>query len=238
MFTNPVELSESRSMWKGFIGIGRALDPSLSDDLMTVPLPYTSETDASLSEWVRNHVGAEYRGRLVAMHIGVGPSAQYRRWPMDRFVQLATCLSQNDEPITILLTGGNGEQHLIAEFQRRFIGRSIDASSVGRLDRVAALLQRCDLLISCDTGIMHLGAAMGTPTVGLFGPNTPTCWAPVGPRATFVFQSRQRCSPCINSYLHIIPQTCTAAVEGACMRDIEVDDVLQAATAVIHEPWF
>lgn len=237
MFTHPIELREKESMWSSFIRIGKVLDPGLSEKLMTVPLPCSGQADTWLSEWWAAHVTPDARGPVVAMHLGVGPSAQYRRWPTERFVNLARAVSEIKNDVTFVLTGAKGEQSLIGEFRKQYPGRSIDASEIGGLERTAVLLRRCDLLICGDTGIMHLAAAMGTPTVGLFGPNTPVCWAPVGPRATYVYPTRQPCSPCINSYRRQIPETCTSTLQSACMLDITLEDVLKAARTVVYESW-
>ena len=237
MFTHPIQLRENESMWNAFVQLGRVLDPGLSDPLMTVPLPCSSETDTWFHSWWHKQIGADRGGHVVAMHLGVGPSAQYRLWPTERFADLAAALVEIRNDVTIVLTGSKSEQQFIVDFRKRFSGSIIDASDLGGLERTAILLQRCDLLISSDTGIMHLAAAMETPTVGLFGPNTPVCWGPVGPRATYVYPAFQLCSPCINSYRRHIPEKCTAVQEGACMLDITVDNVLDAARRVVRNSW-
>ncbi len=236
MFSHTIQLRENESMWSAFVRLGRVLDPGLPEPLMTVPLPCSPESGAWFREWWSTQMAANPKGPVVAMHLGVGPSAQYRRWPIERFVDIATALAENQHNLTVVLTGAKSEQPLIEDFRKRFDGRVIEALDLGGLERTAALLQHCDLLISGDTGIMHLAAAMGTPTVGLFGPNTPVCWAPVGPRATYVYPSRQPCSPCINSYRRHIPENCTAIRESACMWDITIDDVLKAARTVARIP--
>ena len=237
MFTHPIQLRENESMWSAFVQLGRVLDPGLSEPLMTVPLSCSSESETWVRSWWRKHIGADAGSRVVAMHLGVGPSAQYRRWSTERFADLAAALSGIQNDVTIVLTGTKSEKPMIVDFMRRFPGRSIDASDLGGLERTALLLQKCDLLICGDTGIMHFAAAMGTPTVGLFGPNTPVCWGPVGPRATYVYPTQQPCSPCINSYRRHIPEKCTAVEEGACMSDITVQHVLNAARRVVLDSW-
>jgi ADP-heptose:LPS heptosyltransferase len=238
MFTHPIELREHESMWSSFIRIGRVLDPDLPESLSTRPLPCSPVSMEWLDGWWKSHIAPDTKGPIVAMHLGVGPSAQYRRWPTERFAGLATALAKCQRDMTVVLTGSKSERPLIDDFKKQFFGRSVDATDIGELEHTATLLRRCDLLVSADTGIMHLAAAMGTPTIGLFGPNTPVCWAPVGERATYVYPSRQSCSPCINSYRRHIPEKCTALKESACMWDISVDDVLSAARAVVDESWF
>jgi ADP-heptose:LPS heptosyltransferase len=237
MFTHSIQLREGESMWDAFIQLGRILDPGLPRSLMTVPLPLCKASEDWLSDWWTSHVQFGSDGPVVAMHLGVGPSAQYRRWPMERFVELAVAMSEIQPKLTVLLTGGGNERLLMAAFRKQFAGKVVEAGDLGGLDRTCALLKRCDLLVSADTGIMHLAAAMAVPTVGLFGPNTPACWAPVGVQATYVYATSRACSPCINSYRRYIPEKCTAEKEGACMWDISVHDVLAAARRVIRDSW-
>jgi ADP-heptose:LPS heptosyltransferase len=238
MFTHPIELREQESMWTAFIKIGRVIDPELPELLSAWPLPCSRVSIEWLDGWWSSRIASDIKGPVVALHLGVGPSAQYRRWPAERFASLATAFARYQSDITVVLTGSKSERPLLDDFQKEFQGVSVDATDVGELEHTAALLQRCDLLVSADTGIMHLAAAMGTPTVGLFGPNTPACWAPVGKRATYVYPRRQACSPCINSYRRHIPAECTALKESACMWDISVQDVLKAARVVVRAPWF
>jgi len=70
----------------------------------------------------------------------------------------------------VILTGQAPERPLIGEFIDRYRGPVADATGCGESARTAALLALCDLLVSNDTGVMHVGAAMGAPTVGIFGP--------------------------------------------------------------------
>jgi lipopolysaccharide heptosyltransferase II len=90
--------------------------------------------------------------------------------------------------------------------------------------------------VSNDTGIMHLGAAIGVPTVGLFGPNTPRHWAPIGRRATYVYDTTVSCSPCIDNYRNRLPLACTNIVKSRCMYDISVASVL-AAIKQVTDDW-
>lgn len=236
LLTHPVKFREGDSMWSAMAALLRVLDPELSGTAGAKPIPHGQEA----AEWGRKWLEARSAGkqsRLVAIHLGVGPRARYRQWPLARFVELAEIMRRKDSNLRVLLTGAPNEQPLANEFAARYRGDSFDATTVGSVERTGALLSRCDLLICADTGVMHLGAALGVPTVGLFGPNTPRCWGPVGPRATYVHKTRLKCSPCIDSYRRIIPDACAAEEWGRCMLDIAVDDVINAARRVIVGNW-
>ena len=233
LFTHLVQLREDESMWRLFLQLVRILDPGIPESQQTVPLHYSDDAEAWVKQWRRTKGIGEPGNPLIAMHLGVGPSAQYRRWPMERFLELANILAERLPGMSLILTGSSAEQSLTQSFRSRFRGRSVDASDLGELQHTLALLRHCDLMVSGDTGMMHLSAAMGTPTVGLFGPNSPGCWGPVGSRATYVYGTRLACSPCINSYKRQIPERCTFQQESACMWDISAEDVLQAAVKVM-----
>jgi ADP-heptose:LPS heptosyltransferase len=234
LFTHLVQLHEDESMWRLFLQLVRILDPGIPEAQQTVPLHYSDSAEAWVKQWRSEKGIGEPGNPLIAMHLGVGPSAQYRRWPMERYLELANILAERLPNMFLILTGSSAEQSLIQSFRSGFHGKSTDASDLGELQHTLALLRDCDLMISGDTGMMHLSAAMGTPTVGLFGPNSPGCWGPVGPRATYVYGTRLACSPCINSYKRQIPEKCTHLQESACMWDISPEDVLQAAVRVMN----
>lgn len=236
MFTHAIQLREDESMWTSFLKVGRILDQDLPDDPQ-VPSLWSARTSNEWADrWCSEQIG-KMDTPLVALHLGVGPSADYRRWPVERFVELAAVLAAEHPAVTILLTGSASERTLIREFQGKFAGRSIDASAAGSLHNTVSLLRKCDLVVSGDTGVMHLAAGLGVPTVGLFGPNTPACWAPVGVRATYVYSPKLPCSPCINTYERHIPVACTAARSGDCMWQISVSSVLDAAASVAQGDW-
>jgi ADP-heptose:LPS heptosyltransferase len=238
-FTHPVELRDTDSMWKSMVRLGGVFDASLPERLCTMPLPVPREAEQFIDAWWGANIARDGTNfPAVAMHIGVGPRAQYRKWPLNRFVELAERLRRMDPKLTIILTGDHSERPLINQFKAKYSGHAVDASTISSLERTAVLLSRSDLLITNDTGVMHLGATMGTPTVAVFGASNPTYWAPVGPRATFVYKTRIPCSPCIDSYRRIIPDKCFASDASRCMLDARVDDVLNAASEVVTGPWF
>ncbi len=236
LLTHPVEFREGDSMWSAMAALLRVLDPNLPGLAAAKPIPCGQEAAAWGRKWLDAR-SAGKQSRLVAIHLGVGPRARYRQWPLPRFVELAEIIRRKDSNLRILLTGGANEEPLAREFAARYRGDSFDATAVGSVELTGALLSQSDLLICSDTGVMHLGAALGVPTVGLFGPNTPRCWGPVGPRAAYVYKTRLKCSPCIDSYRRIIPDACVAEEWGRCMLDIAADDVMDAARRVIAGNW-
>lgn len=114
--------------------------------------------------------------QLVGIHPGVGHPS--KRWDPDRYAQVGD-LVQERTGARILLTGGAGEEELVRRVasQMRTAPMIIPPLQVGEL---VALFSRYDLLIAGDTGPLHLAAALGRPTVAIYGPSDPVRVAPVG----------------------------------------------------------
>jgi ADP-heptose:LPS heptosyltransferase len=121
-----------------------------------------------------------------SLFIGLGPTANWddKIWPAERFVSLFEALSQDLPGARPAVFGAPGEAALAAPV---FAGLPGAVDLVGKLSlaEVAACLQRCVLFVGNDSGLMHLAAAAGTPTLGLFGPSQVGEYAPAG-RATAV----------------------------------------------------
>jgi ADP-heptose:LPS heptosyltransferase len=97
---------------------------------------------------------------------------------------------------------------------------------------LAALLGRMDLLVTGDTGPMHLAAAMATPIVALFGPSDPRRYGPNTPEAR-VIRVDLPCSPC--GQVRLPPQRCRGHVPD-CMDGLTVEMVLSAAAELLGPP--
>jgi len=110
-------------------------------------------------------------GAFAAIHPGSGGRA--KRWPVERFAALAPALAL---PIVWLL--GPAEQ---ADDEAREAGRRLGVMAENLpLTTLAGLLASCSAYVGNDSGVTHLAAAVGAPTVALFGPTDPAVWAPLG----------------------------------------------------------
>jgi lipopolysaccharide heptosyltransferase II len=233
--THALRFRDDLSVWQSFICLARLIDSGIPQMFLPTAPAVSEEDEKWARGWWSEHVGSEC-APTVALHMG-SQDREFSRWPVCRFVELAERVRSRNRDLSIMLTGTPPEGELISAFIRAYSGRAIDASESSSLFRTAALLKRCGLLVSNDTGIMHLGAALGVPTVGLFGPNSPRYWAPLGPRATFVYNTEVACSPCLNLYADRWPLECSHPEKGRCMLDIKVDSVMIAARRVIVGEW-
>lgn len=122
--------------------------------------------------------------------VGLGPTANWmpKVWPLERFVALFRAIKNGPLPdaVPAVFAGpGEWEEGLAAPVLAGLPG-AIDLAGRLSLPEVAACLRRCALFVGNDSGLMHLAAAAGVPTLGLFGPTPMAQYAPVGMRAAAV----------------------------------------------------
>jgi ADP-heptose:LPS heptosyltransferase len=152
-------------------------------------------------------------GRAV-LTIAPGSGAREKNWPEEFFIAVAKEWRERTGGSAMLLVGP-------VEAARGGIDRlRQDCLAVSdlTLSQVAAVISRSAVYLGNDSGITHLAAAVGVPTVALFGPSDPHQWAPRGRRVTVI--SRQvHCSPCSNSTMKSCPHR-------ACLSELSAEEVI------------
>jgi len=129
---------------------------------------------------------------LIAMMLGA--STEAKRWPAERFAELANALAPHLGEI--ILVGGSGEQALSSTFLARATRRVFDCTGAASLGELAALLHRSRLLVTNDTGPMHVAVAAGTRVVDISsGPVSAYETGPYGPEHVVV-EPELACYPC------------------------------------------
>lgn len=111
------------------------------------------------------------------MHTGGAETAPERFWAVENWIALIKKLLNDNNSIKIFLSGTVFEkqyvQQILTQLDDKYLTHVIDLSGKMNLDQFAYFLEKMDLMVSNDTGPMHLSACMGTKTIGLFGPNLP-----------------------------------------------------------------
>lgn len=118
----------------------------------------------------------------IAIHAGAGKSSN--RWNVWNFAKLSESLYDN-LGAELFFTEGSFD-HEIVEHLTNLVKIPFVRIRNKTIQFIAALLKQMDLVITNDTGIMHLSAAVGTPTLSLFGPTDPLQWAPIGSKHRFI----------------------------------------------------
>ena len=161
------------------------------------------------------------RRPLIVIHPGTSEFGAFKRWPPERFGQLARRLARHWNA-GILVTWGPRERALAVKVASA-AGRSAAVSPPTQSIReLAELIRQADLFISADTGPMHIAAALGVPVVALFGPKDPVLHGPYGER-TRVVRADVDCSPC----------TKRSCGDVKCMRSITPEMVMAAVEELL-----
>jgi len=162
---------------------------------------------------------------LVGITPGAAESARSRMWPKERFAELADALIEKKKAKVVFI-GADYEAELIHEIMDLMRNKALSAAGRFSLTESFGLIEECKLYVSNDTGPMHIAAAQGVKTIGLFGPNLPERFGPYGEGNVGLYKG-QVCqySPCINVHKGQTPG-CRFA-ENKCMKAISVADVLK-----------
>lgn len=165
---------------------------------------------------------------IIGIHAFCGPSAAWRVWPKENFASLIGKIKKKYD-CTIILTGSKDESIGNSEILAMLSDRNnvLDLSGLP-LKSFFNLAERMRLMVSNDTGPMHVAAAQGIPTIGLFGPNTPVRFGPFPPERNIAIYHQQPGHPVINVHLNEF-RPCG----GECMRAISVDEVMEAVDKIM-----
>ena len=151
----------------------------------------------------------------------IAPSARWltKRWPAERFIELANRI--NGARLKTVFIGTKDEEAVLSEHLDKLIIRNL---AFGRtsIKGLAALLKRARLLVTNDSGPMHIAAAVGTPAAAIFGPTDPVRTGPYGSMHR-VITAGVECAPCLKRECENV----------RCLSDISVDAVFDVVKAMI-----
>jgi heptosyltransferase-2 len=201
LLTQPLELPgdyRSLHLSRTYFGLARLMDP-----------------DASYSHPVLPVGPSPSHPRLV----GIAPGASYgpaKRWRRERYVALVNSLVQLRD-CQVFVFGGPEEPPIRQEFDSVVRSRVEDYTRRADILQTAELVSQCTVLVTNDSGIMHLAAAVGTSVVALFGSTNPSWTGPLGEDHSVV-RIPVPCSPCYR-------RSCSYGTYD-CLERISVDEVL------------
>ena len=142
-----------------------------------------------------------------------------KHWEDEKFAQVADGLLGRGWKV--VFSGGPGDRERIEQIRASMRHQAYSAAGKTSLKTLAALFRRARVVITIDTGPMHIAAAVGTPVVALFGPTAPWRTGPVGDNHIIV-REKLSCSPCYR-------KTCESV---RCMRNISTERVLEAVEEI------
>ncbi|MBL8146492.1 MAG: glycosyltransferase family 9 protein [Anaerolineae bacterium] len=196
---------------------GMALDPS------NLTLRYTVASEERA--WTNQFLGGtevSADDRLIVLHAGAGTAIKL--WEPQRWATVADRLARQSAA-KIVLTGSEAEIPLTRAIAAHMSEAPIIMAGETSVGTLAALLERAALALGPDSGPLHLAAAVGTPTVALFGPADPDEFRPWGPLARhLVLTTDIGCRPC-----RILDWPGDSVENHPCVREISIERVVEAS---------
>jgi ADP-heptose:LPS heptosyltransferase len=160
------------------------------------------------------------RSKAILIHPGSG--SKKKVWPLEGFLKL-THYFQKHFTCRILIVLGPAEG---PEVQKAFEEMEWELGSTApflvkglSLLKLASVMEGCQLFIGNDSGITHMAAALGLPTIAIFGPSDHKIWSPRGEKV-FVARKEMNCSPCSQERFVLCKNS-------ECLREVGVEDVLE-----------
>jgi heptosyltransferase-2 len=174
------------------------------------------------------------QGGLTASDIvvGINPGSTYggaKRWLPERFAEVTerlcrTMCESREQPVSVVIFGAKGEERLGQEIAARLSSRSLVLSGATTIRELMAAVKRCAILLTNDTGPMHIASAFQVPVVAIFGPTDWRATSPFGSAHAIVRQPVD-CAPCL---LRECP------IDHRCMTRVSVDQVHEEAVKLMH----
>ena len=182
------------------------------------PKLYLKDLDRDWAEdfWKSKGLTPGERSEVIILHPGSG--SKKKVWPLDRFLNLVRYLQDRLGSRILIVLGPAEGLEVQKAFERRGTNPPILAKGLSLL-RLASVMEGCRFFIGNDSGISHMAAALGLPTVAIFGPTDPRVWCPRGEKVVVV-RKEIPCSPC--------PQERFFQCKNfECLKGIEINEVLK-----------
>ena len=181
-----------------------------------------TDTDRRFIERLLRAEGVLPDARVVALNLGTTWAT--KRWDAVNFTDVIQQIAHLAPEIKIVLTGASAEHELVKALPASLPVINL-VGKTGIL-QLGALLERSEVCLTCDSGPMHIAAAVGTPTVSLFGPTSPVRHQPYGTGHT-VLEKPVSCRPCYKQVCH------RQDAPHLCMKEISATEVVRALKTLL-----
>jgi len=232
LYTDKVYYNDRQHVVYAFLDLLKPLGINRKIDRLN-KLNY-SQSDKKNADSLLRKFNIGKKGFLAGFGVGAAESAKSRMWPKDRFAKVADYLIKKYKA-KIILIGNNEEKKFINELQNLIEnkGNSFNAAGLVNAREMFCLISLCKLFIGNDSGPMHVAAAQGVKTIGLFGCNLPVRFMPFGKNGYYIYKKGNQ-DACINVHKGQVGE-CKFGKENACVRKIQVNDVIEIIGKALHK---
>ncbi len=224
LLTHPAYFNAYKHITEVFMALGQ----SVGADPVEQPLKPRLRIDSLHRDRIRSLLrqkGLNEDKKLIVVNVNASDRCLEGRWPADRFAGLMDHMVEEFD-IRPVLTGASEEEEYVRHVLSIMRNPESTISLAGELDfyGLAGLLAEAHLVITNDTGPLHLSALLNTPVMAFYGPDTPVRYAPVVDNRKIFFADLY-CSPCLNVYNAKMSE-CKGT--NICMQAIDLEEVKEA----------
>jgi ADP-heptose:LPS heptosyltransferase len=232
LLTHQIYYNHYKHITEVFGALAVPLGVEITDYSLRRPHVSAAERDAAAALLAREGIGEHEP--LIGINVNVSDLALERRWPKEEFQRLIEALFA-ELRVRLVFIGGPGEVGYVEEVISGLACGKEVTSLAGKtaLGELLAVMERFSILITNDSGPLHLASSVGTPTVSFFGPETPALYGPVE-KEPLVFYAGIYCSPCLNVFN---AKTATCAGRNVCMTAMDAATVMAAMKGKFPELW-
>ncbi len=224
LFTKTVEFREdehiARTFYRTLQVFGNYEEPT-DEELLPEPIPIRETERKAAEELLKSHNIGEDEF-IVGVNVNASDVAIARRWPLEYFAELVDLAIQKMNA-KIILFGGPEDVPYVGRAVAMMREHPANFAGYTTLREAIAVMEKLDLFITNDSGPLHLAYAVGTPTISLYGPESPKRYGPLGSGHITLFKGLD-CSPCIN-FQNLKRSECKK--DARCMKEILVSEVFE-----------
>lgn len=216
--THPVARRPGCHRVDWYLDLVRAIGADVKDPEMEM---FVSDEDQEFADDLLKSAGVSGDRPIAA--ISPGSSVTAKQWFPDRYAKVADRLALDG--VDVIIVGSGSERATVNEVINTSKTPPVDITGRTKIGQLAAVLKRCDAVVSNDTGPMHMAVSVGTPVVAIFGPTDPEITGPYS-KESIVLWKKLSCTPCGHK------PTCK---DFECLLSVTVADVFDAASRLIAE---
>jgi len=181
-------------------------------------------------EFWRKH-GIRENSCVISVQIGTNPKMRWKQWDLDKYRKLCDRILELPN-VVVILHGSPEESEMILNVARKMNNEPIIAAGKTNIKQAAAIIEKSDILICNDSGLMHVAVALDTSVIAIYGPTDYTRTAPVGKQHTIIRKDFE-CSPCFKMEGKAKAEHCPYGYK--CLNSINVDEVFEVVLNKLKE---
>jgi len=186
---------------------------------------HIEETDRAFAKSFLTSNNINAKKKIISIQIGTSPTMRWKQWNLDKYKKLCDMILKLPNT-KVILHGSPTEVYMINGVAAKMNNKPIIAAGKTTIKQAAALLEKSDILICNDSGLMHIAVAVDVPVIAIYGPTDYMRTAPLGEKHTII-RKDLNCSPCFNITFNKDKNALNCPNNHECLKSITVDEVFE-----------